>query len=172
VVKEKRKSEVNEPIKTVKIGGLRSAMNARKSEKDKNDDNSIRSLSAAEQDKLASINKEKAEELFKKYAETLIAEKRGSLAAFFADPLLTVADDTITITVGSKIVENQIIEEKNKLVRHFATSGSKLVDVTCIVNAAEISEYKIFSPKEQFTVMAKEFPALADFASRFSLDFE
>jgi hypothetical protein len=128
--------------------------------------------SAEESSKLKPINETSAKEMFKKYANILVAEKRGSLAAFFADPLLKVADDTITITVGSKIVENQIIEDKIKLIRHFAAAGYRLSGLECVVNATEISEYKIFSPKEQFAVLAREYPALSDFASRFNLDFE
>lgn len=134
--------------------------------------NDTGALSAEESSKLKSIDETSAKEMFKKYADILVAEKRGSLAAFFADPLLKVADDTITITVGSKIVENQIIEDKIKLIRHFAAAGYRLSDLECVVNATEISEYKIFSPKEQFAVLAREYPALSDFASRFNLDFE
>ena len=155
----------------MKIGGLRSAMTARKTIK-KDISDSTGALSAEESSKLKGIDELSAKEMFKKYADILVAEKRGSLAAFFADPLLKVAEDIITITVGSKIVENQIIEDKHKLVRHFAAAGYRLSGLECIVNATEISEYKIFSPKEQFAVMAREYPALADFASRFSLDFE
>jgi hypothetical protein len=139
----------------------------------KNDaSNDTVALSAEESSKLKSIDETSAKEMFKKYADILVAEKRGSLAAFFADPLLKVADDTITITVGSKIVENQIIEDKIKLIRHFAAAGYRLSGLECVVNATEISEYKIFSPKEQFAVLAREYPALYDFASRFNLDFE
>jgi|AntRauTorckE5430_2_1112549.scaffolds.fasta_scaffold07677_3 hypothetical protein len=138
----------------------------------KDTSNDTGALSAEESSKLKSIDETSAKELFKKYADILVAEKRGSLAAFFADPLLKVADDTITITVGSKIVENQIIEDKIKLIRHFAAAGYRLSDLECVVNATEISEYKIFSPKEQFAVLAREYPALSDFASRFNLDFE
>ena len=134
--------------------------------------NDTGALSAEESSKLKSIDETSAKEMFKTYADILVAEKRGSLAAFFADPLLKVADDTITITVGSKIVENQIIEDKIKLIRHFAAAGYRLSDLECVVNATEISEYKIFSPKEQFAVLAREYPALSDFASRFNLDFE
>jgi hypothetical protein len=139
----------------------------------KNDtSNDTVALSAEESSKLKSIDETSAKEMFKKYADILVAEKRGSLAAFFADPLLKVADDTITITVGSKIVENQIIEDKIKLIRHFAAAGYRLSGLECVVNATEISEYKVFSPKEQFAVLAREYPALSDFASRFNLDFE
>jgi hypothetical protein len=138
----------------------------------KDTSNDTVALSAEESSKLKSIDETSAKEMFKKYADILVAEKRGSLAAFFADPLLKVADDTITITVGSKIVENQIIEDKIKLIRHFAAAGYRLSGLECVVNATEISEYKIFSPKEQFAVLAREYPALSDFASRFNLDFE
>jgi hypothetical protein len=138
----------------------------------KDTSNNTVALSAEESSKLKSIDETSAKEMFKKYADILVAEKRGSLAAFFADPLLKVADDTITITVGSKIVENQIIEDKIKLIRHFAAAGYRLSGLECVVNATEISEYKIFSPKEQFAVLAREYPALSDFASRFNLDFE
>ena len=138
----------------------------------KDTSNDTGALSAEESSKLKSIDETSAKEMFKTYADILVAEKRGSLAAFFADPLLKVADDTITITVGSKIVENQIIEDKIKLIRHFAAAGYRLSDLECVVNATEISEYKIFSPKEQFAVLAREYPALSDFASRFNLDFE
>ena len=138
----------------------------------KDTSNNTVALSAEESSKLKSIDETSAKEMFKKYADILVAEKRGSLAAFFADPLLKVADDTITITVGSKIVETQIIEDKIKLIRHFAAAGYRLSGLECVVNATEISEYKIFSPKEQFAVLAREYPALSDFASRFNLDFE
>ena len=67
--------------------------------------------------------------------------------------------------------EDQINEEQRKIVRHFAENGYKLDSIKGIINAAKVSEYKIFTPKQQFDVMAKEFPLLKDFEERFNLDF-
>jgi hypothetical protein len=81
-------------------------------------------------------------------------------------------NNTVVFTVGSKFVESEITEEIPKIVVHFEASGYALKSLTCKVNAKQISEYKVFSPKQQFDALAKEYPKLTDFAERFYLDFD
>lgn len=168
-IPKKTKGEDDQPVETVKLGGLRSSMqrNRNVETKAKDGDNAIEV--AAE---LATLDVSKATELLKLYAEKLEDEKRGSLAAFFADPIVALEADQVSITVGSKIVENEIMAEQHKLVRYFAEKGYKLSSLYCIVNAKEVSEYKIFTPKQQFEAMMKDVPILEDFASRFNLEIE
>ena len=113
-----------------------------------------------------------AKQVFLKYAAQLVEEKRGSLAAFFKDPLIHLADGILTFTVGSKLVETDISNERPKLKEFFAAQGFEFPELVCKVNAQEISEYKVFTPKQQFDVMVKEMPILEDFANRFNLDIE
>ena len=123
-------------------------------------------------DTLKNLTLEDAKRLFLSYAKELTTHKRTSLAAFLADPLLTMEENnTVVFTVGSKFVESEITEEIPKIVVHFEASGYALKSLTCKVNAKQISEYKVFSPKQQFDALAKEYPKLTDFAERFYLDF-
>ena len=115
---------------------------------------------------------EDARTLFKEYAAQLASQKRVSLAAFFADPLLEIIDGVVHFTVGSKLVAEEIKEERHKLNSLFIQKGFDLKAIECIVNAQEISEYKVFTPKQQFDVLAKEFPILKDFESRFNLEID
>ncbi|MDG1720045.1 MAG: hypothetical protein P8I31_02200 [Bacteroidia bacterium] len=124
-------------------------------------------------DSLKDLTIEEAKRLFLSYAQELTTQKRTSLAAFLADPLLTMGENnTVIFTVGSKIVESDIAEETPKIVAYFEASGYVLKNLTCNVNAKQISEYKVFSPKQQFEALAKEYPKLTDFAERFYLDFD
>lgn len=124
-------------------------------------------------DSLKDLTIEEAKRLFLSYAQELTTQKRTSLAAFLADPLLTMRENnTVVFIVGSKIVESEITEEIPKIVAHFEASGYVLKNLTCKVNAKKISEYKVFSPKQQFEAIAKEYPKLTDFAERFYLDFD
>jgi hypothetical protein len=124
-------------------------------------------------DSLKDLTLEDAKRLFISYSHELITQKRTSLAAFFADPLLIIGkNNTVIFTVGSKIVESDITEETDKIIAHFETSGYALKSLTCKVNAKQISEYKVFSPKQQFEALAKDYPKLTDFAERFYLDFD
>ena len=124
-------------------------------------------------DSLKDLTIEEAKRLFLSYAKELNTQKRTSLAAFLADPLLTMRENnTVVFTVGSKIVESEITEEIPKIVAYFEASGYVLKKLTCKVNAKKISEYKVFSPKQQFEALAKEYPKLTDFAERFYLDFD
>lgn len=124
-------------------------------------------------DTLKNLTLEDAKRLFLSYAKELTTQKRTSLAAFLADPLLTMKENnTVVFTVGSKIVESEITEETAKILAHFEANGYAIRKLECKVNAKQISEYKVFSPKQQFDALAKEYPKLTDFAERFYLDFE
>jgi hypothetical protein len=94
------------------------------------------------------------------------------LASFFADPLIEVLQNNILFTVGSKMVAEEIKEESRKVKAFFAEKGYLMDNLTCTVNAVEVNEYKLFTPKQQFDDMAKEFPLLIDFESRFSLEIQ
>ena len=124
------------------------------------------------EDGLKDPTKEDALVVFKEFAAKLATKKRVSLASFFADPLLEMKDGVVHFTVGSKLVAEEIKEERRKLIGLFAEKGFDLKAVECIVNAQEISEYKVFTPKQQFDVLAKEFPILKDFESRFNLEID
>jgi|TARA_B110000902_G_scaffold86490_1_gene102650 hypothetical protein len=166
---KKTKGEDDEPLETVKLGGLRSSMQRNRNvEKKATDDTVVKVVNA----ELAKLDVAKATEILKLYSEKLEDDKRGSLAAFFADPIVALEADQVSITVGSKIVENEIMAEQNKLVRYFSEQGYALSSLFCIVNAKAVSEYKIFTPKQQFEAMIKEVPILEDFASRFNLELE
>ena len=121
---------------------------------------------------LADITLESSKDILKEYAQKLISGKRASLASFFADPLIEVLQNNILFTVGSKMVAEEIKEESRKVKALFAEKGYLLDNLTCTVNAVEVNEYKLFTPKQQFDDMAKEFPLLADFESRFNLEIE
>lgn len=169
VASKKTKGEEDEPLETVKLGGLRSSMQRNRNvEKKATDDTVVKVVNV----ELAKLDLAKATEVLKRYSEKLEDDKRGSLAAFFADPIVALDADQVSITVGSKIVENEIMAEQNKLVRYFAEQGYALSSLFCIVNAKAVSEYKIFTPKQQFEAMIKEVPVLEDFASRFNLELE
>lgn len=121
---------------------------------------------------LRAITLEDSKVLLKEYAEKLVADKRASLASFFADPLLEVLQNNLLFTVGSKMVAEEIKEESRKVIAFFAEQGFSLLNLTCVVNAVEVNEYKLFTPRQQFDDMVKEFPLLADFESRFNLEIE
>jgi hypothetical protein len=166
---KKTKGEDDQPVETVKIGGLRSSMQRNRNPEEKALDDLVAKPLAT---KLATLDIAKATELLKLYSEKLEDEKRGSLAAFFADPIVVLNEGQVSITVGSRIVENEIMAEQHKLVRYFSEKGYALSSLLCIVNAKAVSEYKIFTPKQQFEAMIKEVPILEDFASRFNLELE
>ena len=158
-----------EPLETVKIGGLRSSMQRNRNvEKKAKDETVAKSVNVV----LAALDVAKAKEILRLYSEKLEDDKRGSLAAFFADPILELEADEVSITVGSKIVENEIMAEQKKIVLYFAEQGYALSSLICIVNAKVVSEYKIFTPEQQFEAMIKEVPILEDFARRFNLKLE
>lgn len=168
-IPKKTKGEDDRPVETVKLGGLRSSMQRNRKAETKTEEGAD---TANESSELAVLDVEIATKLLKQYSEKLENDKRGSLAAFFADPIVSLEGEQVSITVGSKIVENEIMAEQHKLVRYFAEQGHKLGSLYCIVNAKAVSEYKIFTPKQQFEAMIKEVPILEDFANRFNLEIE
>ncbi len=122
---------------------------------------------------LKSLTLDESRRLFISYAQELTTQKRTSLAAFLSDPLLKIGDNnTVIFTVGSKIVETEIKEEAVKIVAHFEKNGYALNKLNCKVNAKQISDYKMFTPRQQFDSFAEKYPKLNDFAERFYLDFD
>ncbi|MCH1385840.1 MAG: hypothetical protein L7U61_06035 [Flavobacteriaceae bacterium] len=127
----------------------------------------------SEDSSLKELTLEDAKRLFLSYAQELTAQKRTSLAAFLTDPLITLTDqNAITFTVGSKIVESEITDATAMIVAHFQSNGFVLEKLDCKVNAKQISDYKMFTPQQQFEDFAKKYPKLNDFAERFYLDFD
>lgn len=115
---------------------------------------------------------ESAKLFFGEYGKELLATNRRSLSAFLTDPIIEVSDSKVSFTVGSKNVAREIEEETPKLLKRAGEKGWKLTEIECIVNAIKVSEYKVFSPKQQFDVLAKDYPILKEFESRFNLDFD
>lgn len=164
---KKTKGEDDEPVTTIKLGGLRSSLQKHMQmplvvTKQKEVDHIKVSL--------AELSKETVLKLLKQYSKKLEEDKRGSLAAFFADPIVALLENQVTITVGSKIVENEIMAEQQKVIHYFADKGYLLGSIYCIVNAKTVNEYKVFTPKQQFEAMKKKVPILQDFADRFNLE--
>ncbi|MDB4107500.1 hypothetical protein N8368_03470 [Bacteroidia bacterium] len=165
---KKSTGEDDVPIETVKIGGLRSVMSRTrpKEQKTKVVEKNIGTKG------LLAVDKNTAKKVFKDFAVELTKEKRVSLAAFFADPLIEVADNKVNFTVGSKLVAEEIKGERRRIIKLFANQGYELEALECIVNVAEINEYKVFTPKQQFEVMAKKYPMLKEFQYRFNLEID
>ncbi len=158
----------DEPIGTVKTGGLRSVMSRTRPKEQKT---KVEEKSIASEDLLA-IDKSTAKKIFNDFAAELTKDKRVSLAAFFADPLIEVAENRVNFTVGSKLVAEEIRGERRRIIKLFANQGYELEALECTVNVAEINDYKVFTPKQQFEVMAKKYPMLKEFQNRFNLEID
>ena len=163
--------DADEMVESVRIGGLRNIMQKHK-QKAKTEAPKVALQEEKPEYNLKEFTLEEAKVLFQEYAVQLSKQKRRGLAAFFSDPLLEVEGSKITFTVGSNIVAQDIEEEKLRLKKYFASKGYLLEEVASKVNAAEITEYKVFTPKQQFDALAKEYPILKDFESRFNLDID
>lgn len=168
------KTDDQDTQEVVRIGGLKNMMKTVGVKSQPFDSQPISAPSTKSvNDSLKDLTLEDAKRLFLSYAKELTNQKRTSLAAFLADPLLTMGENnTVIFTVGSRIVESEITEETTKIVAHFEANGYALSKLECKVNAKQISEYKVFSPKQQFEALTKEYPKLTDFAERFYLDFD
>ena len=162
----------------VRIGGLKNMMKTVDVKSQTSESESHQSLTQSDTDvsedsSLKELTLEDAKRLFLSYAQELTAQKRTSLAAFLTDPLITLTNkNAITFTVGSKIVESEITDASALIVAHFQSNGFALEKLQCKVNAKLISDYKMFTPKQQFVDFAKKYPKLNDFAERFYLDFD
>ena len=162
----------------VRIGGLKNMMKTVDVKSQTSESESHQSLTQSDTDvsedsSLKELTLEDAKRLFLSYAQELTAQKRTSLAAFLTDPLITLTNkNAITFTVGSKIVESEITDATALIVAHFQSNGFALEKLQCKVNAKLISDYKMFTPKQQFVDFAKKYPKLNDFAERFYLDFD
>ena len=162
----------------VRIGGLKNMMKTVDVKSQTSESESHQSLTQSDTDvsedsSLKELTLEDAKRLFLSYAQELTAQKRTSLAAFLTDPLITLTNkNAITFTVGSKIVESEIKDASALIVAHFQSNGFALEKLQCKVNAKLISDYKMFTPKQQFVDFAKKYPKLNDFAERFYLDFD
>lgn len=159
-------------METVRLGGLRSTM--KKISPVSKDREQIEEEAKNKETplELKSFDLETARLLFIEFSKTLIQEKRGGIASFFADPLIEVKGDVVIFTVGSKIVADGIKDLRQRAKVLFADKGYLLTDIECVVNAVEISQYKVFTPQQKFDVMTKKHPVLKDFADRFNLEIE
>ncbi|MDC3407153.1 hypothetical protein OAZ27_05625 [Bacteroidia bacterium] len=173
--KNSNTSENQDSHEVVRIGGLKNMMKSVgvKSNVSEPISGDIPESEAINNNPLKSLTLDDSRRLFVSYAQELTVPKRTSLAAFLSDPLLKIGDNnTVIFTVGSKIVESEIKEEAVKIVAHFEKNGYALSKLNCIVNAKQISDYKMFTPKQQFDSFAEKYPKLNDFAERFYLDFD
>lgn len=160
--------EEEEPIQTVKTGGLRSLLTTKKTPTPQEQKAAIISTHSD----LKDLDVKNAKKFFKELSKELVSEKRDSVAAFFADPLIKVENSTVFFTVGSKLILENIAEVEGRAIQYFNKQGYKLNAIKCEVNAAKIKDYKVFTPQQQFEVMVKKHPELQDFATRFNLEID
>lgn len=168
---QKSTEPIDEVAETVRLGGIRKILTSDKSNNQQSATTPTQSaITNSEPNKL--FDHSTATEFCGIYARKLLKENRRSLAAFLADPIITVHGTTLKFVVGSKNVAREIEDETPRLIKKAKLEGWKLTEIECSVNAAKVSEYKVFSPKQQFDVLAKEYPILKEFEARFNLDFD
>ena len=160
----------DENSETVRLGGLRHALRQKKATP-KVKENPVLAYTQEDSVKIYP-DKLQALELSKEYSGIALKKNMRSLAAFLADPIMEVEDGHITYTVGSKTVAQSLLDEQERFKKMALTRSYTIERISCNVNAAKVSEYKIFTPKQQFEVMAKQNPLLKDLQARFDLDFE
>ena len=156
-------------VEVVRLGNIRGAIKVGVKKKEETTQEVVEEDA---KDHLEIADALQAQDLFKAYSEVLAQKKRTSLASFFSDPLLEVHSDKIVFKVGSKLIADEINKEVKNLMRFFREKGYALVEVKCEVNAKEVSEYKMFTPEQQFDVMAKDFPILQELKARFNLEID
>ncbi len=158
-------------METVRLGGLRNVLKRSKlneSEKVKSADKPHINESV---EGLNPLDLSTAVILLKEYSQLLVNANRKSLASFFADPIAELKNNHLMLTVGSKMAAQDIEEEHNKLRQFAASKGYIMLKIKCSINAAKVSDYKVFTPKQQFDVLVKKYPMLKEFENRFNLDF-
>ncbi|MFY0643700.1 MAG: hypothetical protein JXR19_04470 [Bacteroidia bacterium] len=104
-------------------------------------------------------------------ADDIFKQGRKGLASYLKDPLYDFTDSQTTFKVGSKTLKNELEDTFTKLQRNFASEGVQW-DFIVEINAQAVNEYKLFTPKQQFDALAKEYPPLKEFEQRFGLDFD
>lgn len=110
--------------------------------------------------------------LLSEFGSELSKGGKRSLAASINDPLLTFNNDTAHFIVGSKLVVSEFEASERDFNRKIIRAGFKPPKYSFKINATKVGEYKVFTPKQQFEVMAKQFPILNDFRSRFNLNID
>ena len=115
---------------------------------------------------------EEAKAFFADYARELASQNRRSLSSFLADPIIQVNEGKITFTVGSKNVAKDIEDETMKIIRVASEKGWIISEIVTAVDAVKVSDYQVFTPKQQYDVLAKDYPVLKDFEARFNLNFD
>lgn len=160
-------------VATVRIGSLKDVLKSAASKAKPQEVSPPKKIEPeiTQQTTFKEINEALAREILKQYADELAKEKRMSLAAYLADPVLKCNENTLNFVVGSKSLKNELEDEWRFLLKQF---HQKAFNPNCqiSVNAVEVEEYKLFTPKQQFDALSKEFPILKDFESRFGLDFD
>lgn len=168
---EKSTELLDEVTETVRLGGIRSSIIKNTSgPKLENSLPEVKEAKGVLANKI--MNEQEAKAFFAEYAQRLASQNRRSLSAFLADPILVVNQDKITFTVGSKNVAKDIEDETMKIIKQAAQEGWVIATIETLVDAVKVSDYQVFTPKQQFDVLAKDFPILKDFEERFNLDFD
>lgn len=98
-------------------------------------------------------------------------QQRRGLAAYLQDPIFSVQDNSIKITVGSKTLLRELEDDMHHLMKAFHLQHLD-PKIELILNAQKVEEYKVFTPKQKFEALAKKNPILKDFEGRFGLDFD
>lgn len=94
------------------------------------------------------------------------------MSAFFTDPIYHLEEEKLIFTVGSKTVAKGVEEEQKAFNTFLIKKGYKSLAIECLIDAAKVQEYKIFTPKQEFEQLAKDYPSLMEFAKRFNLTFD
>ena len=117
------------------------------------------------------LAEENARELLTSYAQHLQEKGRKALASYFVDPVFHWKEGDLEFVVGSKTLRTDLENNEMHLISFINAAGYN-PSISYVINAEEISAYKLFTPKQQFDAIAQDYPILKEFEERFGLDFD
>ena len=120
---------------------------------------------------LKAISKDDFTRRLSTLADDFHKQGRKGLASYLKDPLFHFEESSTILKVGSKALKNELDESFNQLKNQLRSEGLNW-DFGIEINPKAVNEYKLFTPKQQYDALAKEYPPLKEFEQRFGLDFD
>ncbi len=163
-----REEMLDEVVSTVRIGSIKQALKA-KVKKPSVSNEEVEEVPTEKE--LQTPSKDDFVKSCKAYAAKLNTAQKRSLSSYFNDPLFELEGSSITFIVGSKTLKNELESSLTEFKIYLAEYGFAL-DFDFQINSEKVAEYKLFTPKQQFNALSKDYPELKEFAQRFGLDFD
>jgi hypothetical protein len=105
-------------------------------------------------------------------ADLFLEQNKKIVGAYLKKPLVEVENGVIVFTISSQFIQNSLENDFRWIRLQAQNRGFYIDSLKFIYDVKKVEEYNPVTPQQQFEVLAKQYPLLAELKNRFGLVIE